>query len=291
MIRAFLAATLALLIAGCGGKPAFTKPRVLGGETVSAARLNRGREVYEIYCFACHGLKGDGRGPAAIGLRPPARDFTLGLFKFAAVPSGQLPRDADLVRIVRGGLHGTAMLPWKDVPEQGLLDAIQYLKTFSPKWAVRRQGREIVPGPDPWGEARRREAETRGMKVYHGLAQCASCHPAYESKETIDAASRELVGRAAVLREDAYVSKLTDSEYGVKLMPPDFTRDDLRAGTTLPDLYRTIAAGIGGTAMPSWKGSLPEGDLWALAYYVRFLSGLRGTPGAATYRETLAASR
>ncbi len=123
------------------------------------------------------------------------------------------------------------------------------------------------------------------MKVYHGLAQCASCHPAYEPKGTIDAASRELVGRTAALRENPYVSKLTDSDYGVKLMPPDFTRDDLRAGTTLPDLYRTVAAGIGGTAMPSWKGSLPEEDLWALAYYVRSLVDLRGTPEAAAYRE------
>ena len=29
--------------------------------------------------------------------------------------------------------------------------------------------------------------------------------------------------------------------------------------------------------MPSWKGSLPEEDLWALAYYVRSLADLRGT--------------
>ena len=287
MTRVSLSLALAFLLAGCGGRPAFTKPMVLGGETVSARSLNRGREVYEIYCFSCHGLKGDGRGPAAIGLRPPARDFTLGVFKFAAVSSGQLPRDADFVRIVRGGLHGTAMLPWKDVPERDLLDAIQYLKTFSPKWAARKPGREIVPGPDPWGEARRHEAETRGMKVYHGLAQCASCHPAYESKGTIDAASRELVGRDAALRETPYVATLTDSDYGVKLMPPDFTRDDLRAGTALPDLYRAVAAGIGGTAMPSWKGSLPEEDLWALAYYVRSLVDLRGTPEAAAYRKRL----
>ncbi len=145
------AAALTALLAGCGGKEAFPKPIVLGGETVSARSLNRGREVYEVYCFSCHGLKGDGRGPAAIGLRPPARDFTIGVFKFAAVPSGQLPCDADLVRIVRGGLHGTAMLPWKDVPERDLLDALQYLKTFSPKWAARKAGREIRPGTRPVG--------------------------------------------------------------------------------------------------------------------------------------------
>ena len=72
-LPAVLAAALVPHLAGCGGKPAFTKPMVLGGETVSARSLNRGRKVYEIYCFSCHGLKGDGRGPAAIGLRPLER--------------------------------------------------------------------------------------------------------------------------------------------------------------------------------------------------------------------------
>ena len=37
--------------------------------------------------------------------------------------------------------------------------------------------------------ARKAEAVTRGMKVYHGLAQCLSCHPAYETPATIQAAS------------------------------------------------------------------------------------------------------
>jgi mono/diheme cytochrome c family protein len=62
--------------------------------------------------------------------------------------------------------------------------------------------------------------------------------------------------------------------------PPDFTFHPLRSGSELPDLYRTIAAGIGGTAMPTWKGALDEQQLWALAYYVRSLARLRGTAQA-----------
>jgi len=289
----FAASSLAfaVLLAACGGRETFNEAKVLGGKAVPARSLNRGKAVYELSCSACHGLKGDGKGPAAVGLRPPARDFTQALFKFGGVPSGQLPHDEDLLRVVRGGLHGTAMLPWKDLGDRDLLDAIQYLKTFSPKWAARRPGERIVPGPDPWGFARTREAETRGMKIYHGLAQCTTCHPAYETRGTIDAASLELLGRSASLRENPWVAELKESSYGVKLMPPDFTRDDLRAGSAVSDLYRTIAAGIGGTAMPSWKGSLPEEDLWAMAYYVRSLVDLRGTPGAAALRARLAASR
>ena len=52
-------------------------------------------------------------------------------------------------------------------------------------------------------------------------------------------------------------------------------RPDSRAG----DLYRAIAAGLGGTAMPTWKGALPEDDLWALVHYVDQLS--RGAPTSA----------
>ena len=50
--------------------------------------------------------------------RPP-RDLRLGIYKFASVPAGQLPRDEDFVRTLRGGLHGTAMLAW-GVPDAEL---------------------------------------------------------------------------------------------------------------------------------------------------------------------------
>ncbi|MEO6324568.1 MAG: c-type cytochrome [Thermoanaerobaculia bacterium] len=286
--KVVLLAFTVLLGAGCGGpgKP-FTKSMTLGGKKVSARRLNHGQEAYLTYCSACHGVKGDGKGPAALGLRPPPRDFSQAKFKFAAVSAGQLPNDDDLIRIASGGLHGTAMLPWKDVPERDIMDIVQYIKTLSPKWLDSKPGEPIVPGEDPWGPARKQEAVVRGMKVYHGLAQCLSCHPAYEPIETINAASLELAKREAQLRPDAYHAQLKESDYGVKIMPPDFTRDPIRSGDQLPDIYRTVASGIGGTAMPSWKGALPEEDLWAMAYYVRSLIDLRETPDAGPRRERL----
>jgi mono/diheme cytochrome c family protein len=268
----------------------FTKSMVLGGKKVSARRLNNGAREYINYCSACHGVEGDGKGPAAFGLRPPPRNFKQGQFKFAAVASGQLPNDEDLMRIVQSGLHGTAMLPWRDVPERDIYDIIQYIKTLSPKWADKKAGEPIVPGPDPFGAARKAEAVTRGMKVYHGLAQCLTCHPAYETKQTIEAASLELSKREATLRPDPYYGEMKDSDYGYKLMPPDFTRDNVRSGETLNDIYRSIASGIGGTAMPTWKGALPDEDLWAMSYYVRSLIDIKGTPEADARRERNMAS-
>jgi mono/diheme cytochrome c family protein len=288
---AFLGAVFLLFSTGCSGPGThFVKSQTLGGKRVSARRLNRGHELFLTYCAACHGVEGDGKGPAAIGLRPPPRNFKQGQFKFAAVASGQLPNDEDLLRIVQKGLHGSAMLPWNDVPERDLLDIIQYIKALSPKWAEKTPGEPIVPGPDPWGDARKAEAVTRGMKVYHGLAQCLSCHPAYESPATIQAASMELSKREATLRPDPYHSEMKDSDYGYKLMPPDFTRDHVRSGEALTDIYRTIASGIGGTAMPTWKGALPDDDIWAMAYYVRSLIEIKGTREADDRRDRLVAA-
>jgi mono/diheme cytochrome c family protein len=259
-----------------------TEPMQLGGKTVSARTLEAGRVGYMLYCRTCHGENGDGKGPSSPGLRPPPRDFTQGVFKFAAVPGGTLPHDEDLARIVKSGLHGTAMLAW-DVPERTLADVIQYIKTFSPRWKEEEPGEAILPTPDPWN-GKEAEAVVRGKKLYHGLAQCLGCHPSYASREEIWTASKELTGNGTIdFRDDMYGSVLKESDYGVKILPPDFTRSDLRSirdGQRLDDLYRVVAAGVGGTAMPTWKGSLPEEDLWALAHYVNSLLELKGTPGA-----------
>jgi mono/diheme cytochrome c family protein len=279
-----LLALLSALAAGCsrGGPPtgAFPGPLTLGGKVVSARVLTEGERDYATYCRACHGDHGDGKGPAAHGLRPPPRDFTLGMFKFAAVAGGMLPNDDDLERIVRSGLHGTAMRAWDGIPPATLDAILQYLKTFSPRWKDEVPGDPIQPTPDPW-KGKEGEGVARGRALYHGLAQCTSCHPAYLSRQGIDQATRLLTGNPATdFRDDMYGSVLKESDYGVKLLPPDFTRSDLRSvrpDHELEDLYRVIASGVGGTAMPTWRGALPEEDIWALARYVGSLAALRGT--------------
>jgi mono/diheme cytochrome c family protein len=284
-----------VLLAGWGcqratsGPPPFTAPLVLGGRSVSADVLERGREVYTPYCRPCHGDAGDGKGAAAPGLRPPPRDLRLGVYKFAAVPAGQLPHDADLVRTLRRGLHGTAMLAW-DVPLAELDALIQYVKAFSPRWRTEVPGEAIAPTPDPWA-GRAKDAVERGRRVYHGLAQCAvACHPAYATREEIAAFTKELSHiEPSASRADLYDPVAKDSDYGVKILPPDFLFNELRGGDASEDVYRAIAAGIGGTAMPTWKNVLPESDLWAMTHYVRWLVAMRGRPEGAALRRRLLA--
>ena len=290
-----LAAALVFL-AACGEQTApFKQPMKLAGQEVSARKLNDGRVAYLQYCRACHGEKGDGKGPAAPGLRPPPRDFTQGSFKFAGVLDQKLPRDEDLVRIVRGGLHGTAMVGW-EVPDRKLDELIQYIKTLSAKWKEDDAVGEPVPvPPDPWGDARKAEAIERGKQLYHGFAQCLGCHAAYAPRQYVYDASKATLGTGTTdFRPEMYLPEIKDSEYGVKILPPDFLFNELRSidpGTELHDLYRILVAGVTGAAMPAWNPvTLPnkEADLYAIAYYVRSLMELKGTPKAYELRQSLA---
>lgn len=271
-----------------------TQPMKLAGDVViPAERLENGHEKYILYCRACHGEKGDGRGPAGIGLRPPPRDFREPSFKFGGVEAGELPPDSELMRIAKGGLKGTAMLPWQ-IPDDDLKDVISYIKTFSTVWTEDEAASPIEITEDPW-QGKDQEGIARGKVVYHGLAQCLKCHPAYGTKQEIWDATKEMTGEGSTsaFREGMYFPEAKYSEaYKHKLLPPDFLRHTVRSGNdqgvvTRRDLFRTIASGIGGTAMPTWKNVLPEPDLWAMTHYVRSLLALRGHPDAQVLRQSL----
>jgi high-affinity iron transporter len=65
--------------------------------------LARGEGLYSDTCASCHGPEGRGDGPAAAGLDPPARDFT--------VPEGwrKSSRITDLFRTLTVGIPGSSM--------------------------------------------------------------------------------------------------------------------------------------------------------------------------------------
>lgn len=284
--------TLFAALAACRRQPAAPVPIdrsvTLGGRLVPAEQLTRGAAAYSHYCRACHGDGGDGNGMSARGLNPPPRDLRLGVYKFAAVAAGQLPNDEDFRRIITGGLHGTAMLAW-DVPPAQLDDLIQFIKALSPRWQTEQPGEPIVLTPDPWPEPA--PAIDRGKRVYHGMAQCAvACHPAYVTRPEIFEFTQALTQlRVDEFRPDLYDPVPKPSDYGVSILPPDFTFQPLRSGDSVPAIARAIASGIGGTAMPTWKNVLPDADLWAMAHYVRSLVDLRDTPAADTLRARLLA--
>jgi len=66
--------------------------------------LERGRKIYFRACASCHGIRGDGSGPAARGFDPAPRNFRRGVYKFRTTISGALPLDEDLEHTVREGV-------------------------------------------------------------------------------------------------------------------------------------------------------------------------------------------
>jgi mono/diheme cytochrome c family protein len=253
--------------------PRFAADQVLGGVTVPAATLDRGAAAYMRSCRPCHGALGDGRGPQAVGMDPPPRDLRLGILSFASVPAGSLWRDEDVVRVVRAGLAGTGMRAWTDIPDDDLAAVVQFIKTLAPRFREERPGEPVVATPDPW-RGREPDGAARGRVVYHGLGRCQSCHPAYATPAEVQAFARD-AGVQVDPRPAPDQPLAIRSDFGRPLLATDFRAGPLRAvrpDHRPGDLYRSIAAGLGGTAMPTWKGALPEADLWALVHYVDALS-------------------
>jgi mono/diheme cytochrome c family protein len=248
------------------GKPPFPRTGVtLGGKHVAYTVLRAGRNAYGMYCIGCHGEAGDGRGPMGVALRPRPRDLRLGTIRYAWVLRDGLPRDEDLARAIRHGLRGTPMQGWELANEE-VSALVQYVKLFAPRWRREVAAAEVIPSADPWS-GRDDAARARGVVVYHSVSRCWSCHPAYEPRDAI-----ELVGS---MRGDLSAPIAVSGEDGTRMLPPDFLVDILKAGDATVDVYRDVACGIGGVAMPALRGVLPEADLWALAHYVHGLTARR----------------
>jgi mono/diheme cytochrome c family protein len=305
---AVAAAALTLPLASCApDKMPFDAQETFsfaGGIEIDGRGMNQGYQSYMRYCYACHGEHGDGKGPSSAGLSPPPRDFTKGIFKFARLRSSdELPNDEDLIRIVKGGLHGTAMLPW-DVPEIELVNVLQYIKSFSPKWTKKKKNGEPVKTlepfaatEDPW-RGNEAEAVLSGKELYHIRAECLNCHPGYDTKEalyklSVEAANRDPDRFKALtgFRDDLYHPVAKDApEYGVKVLPPDFTMNPVRSirdDSKVSDLFRLIAYGVY-PVMPAWRDAgLSDKDIWALAHYVKSLIELRATQAAIDFKERM----
>ncbi len=86
--------------------------------------------LYRANCVVCHGVAGDGLGPAAALLNPYPRDFRMGKFKWKRTPLGRKPKREDLRRLLMRGVPGTAMPSFANsAPEdiEALVDYTIYL--------------------------------------------------------------------------------------------------------------------------------------------------------------------
>ena len=257
-----------------------------GSGHIDDETLALGKEKYELYCAGCHGENGDGMGPAAAYLDPKPRDFRIGKLKFASVASGEFPRDEDYDRIIRIGLMGSAMPAFPFIPTNEREAIVAYIRTFY-------EGKPKAPGAtvpipkDPYLK-KPDKGIAYGKRMYHGLAACSSCHPAYATKPEIVKAMESFDMKFQGFRDNMYASEVKDSDWGAPIKPPDFLYDRIKTGNDKNEIVKVIATGIGGTAMPNWAATLNAKQLWGLAYYVESLAVMRGLPAGQALQRQLA---
>jgi cytochrome c oxidase cbb3-type subunit 2 len=227
-----------------------------------------GAAWYGEVCATCHGSQGDGNGPRAGQLSPLPRDFTKGVYEFRSTPTGALPTDEDIWKVVSDGLHGTAMVPWIALSEYDRWALVAYIESFSPRFA--REARPVgmnVTTPPPETP----HLVAQGEKVFAD-AGCTDCHGTR--------------GRG----DGPSSSSLTDGG-GRPIRPLDFSGGIFRRGSNLDDIFLTVRTGLDGTPMPSYSDSLTADQTWAVAAYVRSLIASPSEEKGETSLDVAAAAR
>jgi DMSO reductase family type II enzyme heme b subunit len=234
-----------------------------GNESASTPKpvdenVQAGKAIFEQRCKVCHGPEGNGEGPAATYLKPRPRDFTKGLFKIRTTPSGKLPTDQDLFKVISQGMMGTVMPAWEtNLSEKERWQVISYVKTFAKKFARLKEpptsitvGERVPSSP---------ESIERGKKLFKAN-DCFKCH----GEE----------GRA----DGASALDLKD-EWDIPIRPANLTRNwNFRGGNKPEDIYTRISTGLMGTPMPSFSDTLSNNDIWDLVNFILSLAAFPERP-------------
>ncbi|MFQ5580090.1 MAG: c-type cytochrome [Nitrospiria bacterium] len=230
-------------------------PQTEGEEELPADELAAGKKIYEKLCISCHGIEGDGDGPAADRFQPKPRSFKKGEFKYRTTPKGSLPTDDDLFKVVTNGLPGTGMPDWADVlTENKRRQVIKYIKTFSTKWDEQTEPPHVVTVGEPIPSSE--ESIERGKKQFTSLG-CTLCHG--------------MEGRG-----DGLAALSMKNHRGDPVYPRDLSKNWLfRGGSEAKDIYMRINTGINGTPMPDFSSGLDNEKSWDLANFVRSLSPVK----------------
>ena len=244
MKRASLVCSVVLLIGGLSAYQSYYPYyRIYAGEAQAASRT--GETIYLESCAACHGQRGDGKGPEADKLKTKPRDFRGGIYKFRSTPSGSLPLDEDIFRTILRGVRTTSMLAQLHLSETERRAVTEYLKSFSGRFQTEKTADAITIPPVPSANA---DLITLGKSMYTD-AGCIQCHGA-EGKG------------------DGTSAKELKDDWDEPIAPTDLTVKPFKSGPDPEDLYRTISTGLNGTPMPSYADALTPKERWSLVFYI-----------------------
>ena len=165
VLRAFGSLAIALLL---------TTPASAQSDMGTEQEIARGKEIYDKYCSQCHGYEGDGNGYATGRVLPVPRDFTAGKYKFRSTPSGALPTDEDLIKVIKDGLPYTSMPGWPQLSDTEIRNTVYFLKTLSPAWQDPSAYGDPIDVPTP--PSMTEESIERGA-CWRASRRSSSCPP------------------------------------------------------------------------------------------------------------------
>jgi cytochrome c oxidase cbb3-type subunit 2 len=208
-----------------------------------------GQRIYRQRCTACHGEKGDGNGTNSEHLITKPTDFTAGLYKFRTTPSGSIPTNEDIYTTISKGIRGTAMLPWFDLSNKEKWYVTFYLKTLSDRFKEEEAESAVTV---PRADTDTIELVNKGRYIYE-QTKCWECH-----------------GNEG--RGDGTKTGNLKDDWGRPVRLKDFTREPLKRGANVGDIYLTVATGLDGTPMASYINNIPPDNMVALSFYIKSLT-------------------
>ncbi len=209
-----------------------------------------GKKIYEIKCYYCHGIKGDGNGSDAPRLDPKPRNFTRNEYKIRSTGQSVLPTDEDLYRIISSGVEGSAMPFWNTLTPEQRWQVIFYIKTFNSEFKVQSERAEVSLGG---GSASSPDSIKRGRKLFKE-AKCVLCH-----------------GEDG--RGEGALTTTLKKQWDLPFKARDLTQSWMfKGGNTEADIYRTVTTGLNETPMGSYADYLTDDDRWHLSHYVKSIS-------------------
>ncbi len=235
----------------------------------SAELLRRGHLVYNVRCATCHGVKGEGNGPASNFLKTPPRDFTQ--LKFKLRSTDYFPSGLDLFRSITVGFPAYGMPRFDYLPEEDRWALVHYVKKLAEDgWIERfriKEGEDFDPE-----EATEIAAElmTPGDLVAMGTEIAADEGSLARGKELYAESCLKCHGESG--RGDGPSAANLEDSWGHPTDPRDFgeARVFRKGGWRPVDTVRMTRLGIGGTPMPAHP-DMKEDEAWDLTRYVHEL--------------------
>lgn len=213
--------------------------------------LIKGERLFQAQCTICHGLSGQGNGPASIFLGVKPRDFTSEGYKFRTT-TGSLPSDDDLFRTVTVGFPAYGMPEFHYLSEEDRWAIVHYIKTFNEKFKDKELPQLVDLGKEPKSNLK---LIAQGQEIFE-QAGCYACH-----------------GRTG--KGDGPSSATLKDNQGRPILALDLTRGGIyfKGGDRPRDMARTFTTGLKGTPMPSYvDAGFTKEQLWMLAHFLKSLS-------------------